>query len=139
RQIWGNYVGLRHVKADNDELKRKLAAAQIALQEQRALADRARGLEKLLDLREHVELATTGAEIIGAAASPDFRTVTIDKGTRNGLRPDMAVVAPEGVVGRIVVPSARSAKVQLLIDRNAAAGVIVERTRAQGGVVGGGD
>jgi rod shape-determining protein MreC len=139
RQIWGNYVGLRHVKADNDELKRQLAAAQIALQEQRALADRARGLEKLLDLREHVELATTGAEIIGAAASPDFRTVTIDKGTRNGLRPDMAVIAPAGVVGRVVVPSARSAKVQLLIDRNAAAGVIIERTRAQGVVVGGGD
>jgi rod shape-determining protein MreC len=51
----------------------------------------------------------------------------------------MAVIAPEGVVGRIVVPSARAAKVQLLIDRNAAAGVIVERTRAQGVVVGSGD
>ena len=50
-----------------------------------------------------------------------------------------AAVAPEGVVGRIVVPSTRSAKVQLLIDRNAAAGVIVERTRAQGVVVGGGE
>jgi len=139
RNVWGNYVGLRHVKAENDELKRQLAAAEISLQEQRALADRARGLEKLLDLREHVELATTGAEIIGAAASPDFRTVTIDKGTRNGVRPDMAVIAPAGVVGRVVVPSARSAKVQLLIDRNAAAGVIIERTRAQGVVVGGGD
>jgi rod shape-determining protein MreC len=43
------------------------------------------------------------------------------------------------VVGRLVVPSARSAKVQLLVDRNAAAGVIVERTRAQGVVVGTGD
>ena len=52
----------------------------------------------------------------------------------------MAVIAPAGVVGRIVVPSARSAKVQLLVDRNAAAGAIVERSRAQGVVVGvGGD
>jgi rod shape-determining protein MreC len=139
REVWSNYVGLRHVKAENDELKRQLAAAQIALQEQRTLADQARGLQKLLELRQRVELATTGAEIIGAAASPDFRTVTIDKGTRDGLRPDMAVIAPAGVVGRIVVPSARSAKVQLLVDRNAAAGVVVERTRAQGVVVGGGD
>src|SRR5207302_7414969 len=81
----------------------------------------------------------TGAEIIGAAATPDFRTVTFDKGTRNGMRTDMAVIAAAGVVGRVVVPSARSAKVQLLIDRNAAAGVIIERTRAQGVVVGGGD
>ncbi len=51
----------------------------------------------------------------------------------------MAVIAPAGVVGRLVVPSLRSAKVQLLIDRNAAAGAIIERTRAQGVVVGGGD
>jgi len=50
RQVWGNYVGLRHVKAENDDLKRQLAAAEIALQEQRALADRARGLQKLLEL-----------------------------------------------------------------------------------------
>jgi rod shape-determining protein MreC len=139
RNVWSNYVGLRHVKTENDELKRQLAAAQIAVQEQRALADRARGLQKLLELHDRVELATTGAEIIGAAASPDFRTLTIDKGTRDGLRPDMAVIAPPGVVGRIVVPSARSAKIQLLIDRNAAAGVIIERTRAQGVVVGSGD
>src|SRR3954468_874177 len=137
--VWNSYVGLRHIKAENDDLKRRLAAAEIAVQEQRALADRARGLQNLLDLRDHLALATTGAEIIGAAASPDFRTVTIDKGTRDGLRPDMAVIAPLGVVGRIVVPSARSAKVQLLVDRNAAAGVIVERTRAQGVVVGTGD
>ena len=137
RQVWGSYVGLRHVKAENEDLKRQLAAAQIAVQEQRALADQARGLQKLLELRDHLELATTGAEIIGSSASPDFRTLTIDKGTRDGLRPDMAVIAPAGVVGRVVVPSARSAKVQLLVDRNAAAAVIVERTRAQGVVVGG--
>jgi rod shape-determining protein MreC len=139
RQVWSGYIGLRHVRAENEELKRQLAAAQIAIQEQRALADRARGYERLLELRDRVPLATTAAEIIGAAASPDFRTLTIDKGTRDGLRPDMAVIAPEGVVGRLVVPSARSAKVQLLIDRNAAAGVLVERTRAQGVVVGTGD
>ena len=139
RRVWSDYIGLRNVRAENEELKRQLAAAQVAAQEQRALADRARGYQRLLELRDRLSLATTAAEIIGAAASPDFRTLTIDKGTRDGLRPDMAVIAPEGVVGRLVVPSARSAKVQLLIDRNAAAGVLVERTRAQGVVVGSGD
>ena len=138
RRGWSGYVGLRHLKTENDALKRDLAAAQIAVQEQHALASRARGLEKLLELRDRTSLQTTAAEIIGAAALQDFRTVTIDKGTRDGLRPDMAVIAPAGVVGRIVVPSARSAKVQLLVDRNAAAGAIVERTRAQGVVVGAG-
>src|SRR5437867_7420651 len=138
RRVWSGYIGLRRVKEENDALKRDLAAAQIAAQEQRALASRARGLEKLLELRDRTSLQTTAAEIIGTAPTPDFRTVTIDKGTRDGLRPDMAVIAPAGVVGRIVVPSARSAKVQLLVDRNAAAGAVVERSRAQGVVVGAG-
>jgi rod shape-determining protein MreC len=140
RRVWSGYIGLRHLKQENDALKRDLAAAQIAAQEQSALASRARGLEKLLELRDRTSLQTTAAEIIATAPTQDFRTVTIDKGTREGLRPDMAVIAPAGVVGRIVVPSARSAKVQLLVDRNAAAGAIVERSRAQGVVVGvGGD
>jgi rod shape-determining protein MreC len=138
RRVWSGYAGLRHVREENEALKRDLAAAQIAAQEQHALASRARGLEKLLDLRDRTSLQTTAAEIIGTAPTADFRTVTIDKGTRHGLRPDMAVIAPAGVVGRIVVPSARSAKVQLLVDRNAAAGAIVERSRAQGVVVGAG-
>ena len=139
RQVWTGYIGLRHLKVENDALKRDLAAAQVAVQEQRALADRTRGLERLLDLREHLKLNTVAAEVIGAGATPDFRTLTIDKGTRDGVRADMSVIAPAGIVGRLVVPSVRSAKVQLLIDRNAAAGAIIERTRAQGVVVGGGD
>jgi rod shape-determining protein MreC len=48
----------------------------------------------------------------------------------------MAVISPSGVVGRIIMPSARASKVQLLIDRNAAAGALVERSRAQGVVEG---
>jgi len=139
RGVWSGYVGLRHARSENEELKRQLGAIQVELQEQRALADRTRGLEKLLEMREQLTLKTTGADIIGAAATPDFRTVTIDKGSTSGLKADMAVIAPAGVVGRIVVPSARSAKVQLLVDRNAAAGALIERSRAQGVVVGSGD
>ena len=79
---------------------------------------------------------TTAAAVIGSGASPDFRTITIDKGSADGLRPDMAVISPGGVVGRVITPSARAAKVQLLIDRNAGAAALVERSRAQGVVEG---
>ena len=137
--VWSGYIGLRHLKQENDSLKRDIAAAQVAVQEQRALADRTLGLQQLLDLRNSVNLRTEAAEIIGGSASPDFRTVTVNKGATNGVRADMAVLAPAGVVGRVVAQSLRAAKVQLLIDRNAAAGAIVERTRAQGIVVGAGD
>jgi rod shape-determining protein MreC len=139
RAVWSGYIDLRRVRNENEALKRQLSEAQVELQEQRALADRSRGLEQLLELRDRTSLRTTAAEVIAAGATPDFRTMTIDKGARDGLLSDMAVIAPAGVVGRVVVPSARAAKVQLLIDRNAAAGALVERSRAQGVVMGGGD
>jgi rod shape-determining protein MreC len=139
RRIWSGYAGLRNVKSQNDELTRLLQEAQIALQQQRALADRTRNLERLLELRDRSKLDTVAAEIIAAGATPDFRTLTIDKGTREGVKADMAVIAPTGVVGRVVMPSTRAAKVQLLIDRNAAAGALIERSRAQGVILGGGD
>jgi rod shape-determining protein MreC len=139
RNLWSGYVGLRDLKKENEELVRQLREAGIALQEQRALADRTRSLERLLDLRDRSNIKTAAAEIIAAGSSPDFRTLTIDKGSRDGVAVDMAVIAPAGVVGRVVVPSARAAKVQLLIDRNAAAGALIERSRAQGVVTGAGD
>lgn len=138
RRVWSSYAGLRHVKSQNEALTRQLDAAQVALQQQHALADRTRSLERLLDFRARSNLNTIAAEIIAAGAAPDFRTFTIDKGTRDGVSADMSVIAPAGVVGRVVMPGARAAKVQLLVDRNAAAGALVKRSRAQGVVAGGG-
>jgi rod shape-determining protein MreC len=137
--LWSGYVDLRDVRAENAQLRRQLQALRIRLQEERALAQRTESLRQLLELRERAGLETTAAEIIAGAASPEFRTVTIDKGASDRLRPDMAVISPAGVVGRVVLPAARASKVQLLIDRNAAAGATIERTRAQGVVVGLGD
>ncbi|HZM94036.1 MAG TPA: rod shape-determining protein MreC [Vicinamibacterales bacterium] len=133
---WTNYVALQDVRVENAKLKDEIAALQIGLQQERALAQQSRTLQGLLDLKSAVQLKTTAASVIAGGASPEFRTMTIDKGTGDGLSPDMPVLAPAGVVGRIVMPASRAAKVQLLIDRDAAAGAIIERSRAQGVVVG---
>jgi rod shape-determining protein MreC len=136
--IWTGYIALRGVNDENAALRQQLQDLQIKLQEERALAQRTEDLRQLLELRERAELETTAAEIIAAGASPEFRTVTIDKGTNDRVDADMAVLSPSGVVGRVILPSLRAAKVQLIIDRNAAAGAIIERSRAQGIVVGSG-
>ena len=136
RTSWGDYLALQAVRGENKRLRQELSRVQIALQQERALARRSRRLERLLELRSQAKLATVAAGVIAGSASPDFRTLTIDKGTADGLGPDMAVIAPAGVVGRVITPSARAAKVQLLVDRNAAAGAMVERSRAQGVVEG---
>ena len=136
RASWEGYLALRRVQAENTALKEQLAQLRVRLQQERGVAEQSRALQTLLDLKTNVPVATTGASVIAGGGSPEFRTVTIDKGTRDGLRQDMAVIAPAGVVGRIILPTGRASKVQLLIDRNAAAGAMVERTRAQGVAMG---
>jgi rod shape-determining protein MreC len=131
RDNWVNYVALQDVRAENARLKEEMASLRIGLQQEQALAAQSRTLQGLLELKSSVQLSTTAASVIAGGASPDFRTMTIDKGTGDGLVADLAVLAPAGIVGRIVMPVARASKVQLLIDRDAAAGAIVERSRAQ--------
>jgi len=136
RGMWQNYVNLREIGQENDALKQRVSQLEVALQRERALAGQTRVLQELLDLKKETALATTPATVIASGASPDFRTMTLDKGSSQGLAADMAVIAPAGIVGRVILPTPRAAKVQLIIDRNAAAAGLVERTRAQGVVVG---
>lgn len=139
RDSWGNYVALRGVRGENEWLRGRVADLEIRLQEQRSLAQRSDRLQALLDLKASVSVETLAAEIIAGSAISGILTVTIDKGSNDGVLENMAVIAPNGVVGRVLGPVAsRAARVQLLIDHNgpAAAGAVTERTRAGGMVVG---
>lgn len=139
RDLWSGYVALQLVEQENTALKQQMQALQVTLQQERAEAQRTDNLRQLLELRERAQLDTVAAEVIAGAANPEFRTVTIDKGSSEDLATDMAVISPAGVVGRVILPSRRASQVQLLIDRNAAAGALIERTRVQGVVMGIGD
>jgi len=135
--VWSGYVGLRGVREANLRLNAEISDLRLDLQEQRALANQTRSLERLLELRETVALPTLSARVIAVDSTPYFRTLTVDRGRDDGVRTDLAVIASVGVVGRVVGdPGPRAAQVQLLIDRNAAAGALVERTRTSGVVVG---
>jgi rod shape-determining protein MreC len=139
RDVWSNYAELRGAREENQGLKQRLAAMEIQLQEQRALASRTTKLQELLELQQSAELPTVAAEVIGGNpnAMAGIREITIGRGTADGVQAGMAVMAPHGIVGRVIgQPAARAARVQLLIDRYAAAGALTERTRAGGMVVG---
>jgi rod shape-determining protein MreC len=136
RDAWTGYGNLRGVREENEHLKRQVGELQIQIQQERALAERARQLERLLGFRQQLRVETIPASVIGASASLEFRGITIDKGSMTSVTANMAVIAPTGLIGRVVTPTQHASKVQLLIDRNAAAGALVERSRAQGIVIG---
>lgn len=136
RNVWGNYVDLRGVRGENASLRKQVSELEVRLQEQRALAARTAGLQALLNLRPAITAPTLAAEVIAGNPNPDMLTVTIDRGSTDGVEENMAVIAPTGIVGRVIGPvAAHAARVQLIIDRNAAAGALTERTRAGGMVV----
>jgi rod shape-determining protein MreC len=137
RGVWGNYVALRGVRVENDILKRRVDTLEVQLQQEHAMAARSEQLQGMLDLKGRAAFPTLAAEVIAGNPDPVMRTVTIDRGSADGVLADMAVIAPSGIVGRVIGPvGRRAARVQLIIDRNAAAGAATERTRAGGMVVG---
>jgi len=133
---WQNYFALQQIRQENEQLRREVTGLRVSLERERTVAQETRTLQKLLDLKSAAGFNTAAAAVIGSGADPEFRTITIDKGTQDGLRTDMAVMSPAGVVGRILMPTSRAAKVQLIIDRDAAAGVLIERSRVSGVVTG---
>jgi rod shape-determining protein MreC len=137
---WSRYVDLRGVQTENERLQREVVDLGVQLQQERALARRGERLGLLLKLQSAMAHRTLAADVIAGDATSYFRTVTINRGTNDGVRRDLAVVAPGGVVGRIVGdPSRVTARVQLLIDRTAGAGALIERSRAGGVVAGDGE
>lgn len=135
--VWSRYVDLRDLQARNDELAAEVDRLKLDLQVQRARANRAQGLRALLDMRRDIDLDGVSSRVIAASATPYLRSLTFDRGSAHGVYADAAVLAPDGVVGRVLGdPAPRAARVQLLSDRNAAAGARVERSRVSGVVRG---
>jgi rod shape-determining protein MreC len=139
RGVWDGYFALQGVHEQNEALKRENDYLKVKLQQTRALALQTETMRRTLELRDRSHLPTRAAEIIGTSATADFRTVTIDRGTADGVQGDMAVVTAAGAVGRVILPSRHAAKVQLLVDRSAAVAVKVERSGAQGIALGSGE
>jgi rod shape-determining protein MreC len=119
---------------------RRLAARLRALEtETRALAQQAQEasrLRELLAVRQALPLETIGAQVIGRDGVPWFRTLTVDRGEADGVRVDAPVLSATGVVGRVFATGPHAARVQVLLDRDSGAAVLLERSRV-GGVVSG--
>jgi rod shape-determining protein MreC len=126
---WSNYVDLRHVRQQNKDLQQQLTRMRI---EQAAIAEDAmegQRLQALLGFKERYVGTTVAAEVIGASGSEQSHVLTIDKGSHDGLRPDMAVITQDGIVGKLrdVFPS--TAQVLEIDDQSSGAGVILASTR----------
>jgi len=133
---WHNYADLRGVRKQNRELQDEVARLQMEQVRLRQDADQARRLQALLDFKEKFISKTVAAQVIGTSGTEQSRVIVIDKGSRDGIKQDMAVITPDGIVGKIKDVFPLSSQVLLINDHDSGAGVILEHSRLQGIVKG---
>jgi rod shape-determining protein MreC len=133
---WSGYVGLRGVHEDNARLRERARALELELERSRSLAQEAERLRELLALKSALPYESVSAEVLSRDGNPWFRGITIDKGARAGVRLQAPVISSSGIVGRVVKLGPEAARVQLLLDRDAGIGVLIERTRVSGVLAG---
>ncbi len=135
-QVWHDYVDLRHVREENIRLQSEVTLLQRRIDRLTEQALATQRLQRLLDLRAASPTSFLTARVIGKDATNWFQTLLVDRGSLNGVRRNMPVVAPDGLVGRVVEVTPTSSKVQLLTDPLSAAGGLIQRTRVTGIVSG---
>ena len=134
--FWEKYIALLNVRQENEQLRQELQQYKTANIEYReAVATNVR-LQKLLELKESLPPPTLTAEIVGKDPSLWFRTLTINRGSSDGVQKGMPVVTVEGVVGQVLTSSPNYSKVLLATDPNSAIEIITQNTRVQGIVKG---
>jgi len=136
RSLWSQYVNLIGVERENRDLRDKLRALEAERHRDREIELENRRLARLLDFKADVPSQVVTARVIGKDASGMFQSFILDRGETDGVKPGMAVVCADGVVGRIAQASPHASRVLLLSDHNSGVDALVERTRARGIVEG---
>lgn len=129
---WRRYVALVGTERENRELKDKLAELEIELQRLRDIESAQERLRSLLDLKETLPYEVIGAELATRTSDGTADVVYLVSGKRAGVSPPAAVVAPSGLVGRVVGVSGSFSRILPITDPSSAVGVFVQRTRVQG-------
>jgi rod shape-determining protein MreC len=134
---WKSYRELWQAQQQNRELQIQLVAARAQIQQLNEQAAEGRRLRELLEFRNRLPFQTVAAEVIATSPGEASKAIFIDKGTDAGLTPDLAVITPAGVVGKILAVFPHTAQVLLITDSSSGAACALERSRVQGILKGG--
>lgn len=134
-----HYFFLVNISKENENLRREIAGLikqKNSLQEQVYQKERLLGLGRYQDNRSG---QSEVASIIGRDATQWSKVVFIDKGTKQGVREDFAVVTDLGVIGHVIQSNSNSSKVLLINDSRSAVDALFQKSRVSGVVVGTGE
>jgi len=129
--LWEDYLALvgteeenRRLRLENERLRRKNARVV-------ELEGENRRLRTMLGLRERMDPRAVVAEVTARSPVSSLAALTINRGRRDGVLPDLPVVGTEGLIGRVFAVSPGSAKVLLITDPKSAVAVRFQDTREE--------
>jgi rod shape-determining protein MreC len=130
--LLGNYIFLKDAREQNRRLRQELARVKLEnqfLKNELATADRA---QALLKFQAQTPSRTLAARVIGIGATANSRVVFVDRGSTAGVQKGMAVITPDGIVGKVLASFPTASEVLLVTDPTFAAGVISQKHHVRG-------
>lgn len=136
RGVWTNYIDLLNVRRENERLKAESEQMRLERAREQEDARQARRIQALLGFKEQWIDATVAAQVIGTSGTESSRVLYLDKGARDGIRADMAVITPDGVVGKVLTVYGETSQVLMMNDPTSGVGATLVTSRLQGIVKG---
>jgi rod shape-determining protein MreC len=130
--FFGNYFELRNAREQSHQLRNEIDHFRLEnqfLKNELASAQRA---EQLAGFQKHSPSRMIGARVIGSTPGANTRSVLIDRGSQSGVRRGMAVVTPDGIVGRVLAVFPFASQVISVTDPGFAAGVESQKNHVHG-------
>jgi len=140
RNTWNHYFALQNTTRDNEQLRRENDALKLQITQLQGKAAEADRLAALLNFRKsHQEVPMISARVIGASADTASQTIYVDRGEHDGIRKNMGVITPDGVVGKVIEAYSNTSQVLLLTDKDSGVGAMLAESRIQSPVGGTGE
>lgn len=132
RGIWSNYIDLRNVRRENIRLKAEFEQVRLDRAREQEDARQARRIQALLGFKENWIDSTVAAQVIGTSGTESSRLLYLNKGSSDGIKQDMPVITPDGVVGKILTVYGDTAQVLMISDPTSGMGATLVNSRLQG-------
>lgn len=132
----GRLIPFAGFRQENARLRGEIGLLKRKLEESALVLDENQRLKEILGFRKAIPFTTTPAETIGRDPSNWSNSIIIDKGASHGIKQNKAVLSTEGLVGRVLEVGRYSSRILLITDPNSKVGVVIQRNRQGGMLVG---
>jgi rod shape-determining protein MreC len=134
--LWSTYVDWKSVRAENRRLRDEIQRLQVEALRVNETAEENARLRRLLAFQRRLPLSTLAGEVIAREWGGWVRSLTVNRGRGDHIVRLTAVIAPEGLVGRIVDVRPGTSVAQVLTDPTSNVSAHIVRTRTPGIVEG---